>query len=112
MKASQVLNDAGVFDGVLMWITVAIIIVIMIPIFQGLFQSMPMVVTNSLDVANTTNGTFGGKAVLGSAFMNTTQQTLINMTGSSMGVLIVVLIIMAAVVILGVVAYLRGGKQK
>jgi hypothetical protein len=49
-------------------------------------------------------------AIPGNTTMNVTQASLTTMVASSYGLLVVVLIVIAAVVILGVVAYLRGGR--
>jgi hypothetical protein len=108
MKLTQtLLNEDGVTDGILLWVTVAIIIIIALPVINGIINASPKIVTSSLDVGNLT----GGGGVLGTSAINSTQGNLITMVSSSYGLLIVVLIVIAAVVILGVVAYLRAGRQ-
>ena len=84
-------KDAGVIDGIMMWIAVAIMLVVFLPVLNSILSSVPLI----------TSGT-----------LNTTQSNITVMVGSSYGLLVVVLIVIAAVVILGVVAYLRGGQQK
>ena len=82
--------DAGVVDGIMMWIAVAIMLVVFLPVLNSILASVPLITAGVL---------------------NTTQSSVTAMVGSSYGLLIVVLIVIAAVVILGVVAYLRGNRK-
>ena len=84
------LNDNAVVDGIMMWIAVAIMLVVFLPVLNSILNSVPLITAGVL---------------------NTTQSNITSMVGSSYGLLIVVLIVIAAVVILGVVAYLRGGRK-
>lgn len=88
-KASELVpatNDNGIMDGIMMWISIAIMLVVFLPVLSAVIESTPTV----------ENGT-----------MNATQASLTTMVGSSYGLLIVVLIILAAVILIGVIAYLR-----
>jgi hypothetical protein len=85
------IDDNAVIDGIMMWIAVAIMLVVFLPVLNSILNSVPLITSGAL---------------------NTTQSSVTAMVGSSYGLLIVVLIVIAAVVILGVVAYLRGGQQK
>ena len=107
MKIREALTDAGVVDGIMMWISVAILLIVCLPVLYNVITASPTIVTSQNDIGNLS----GGRGVLGSAALNTTQSTMISLVGSSFGLLIVVLIVIAAVVILGVVAYLRGGRK-
>jgi hypothetical protein len=84
------LNDNAVVDGIMMWIAVAIMLVVFLPVLNSILGSVPLITAGVL---------------------NTTQSSVTSMVGSSYGLLIVVLIVIAAVVILGVVAYLRAGRK-
>lgn len=96
-------NDSAIQDGIMMWIAVAVVLAVFLPVVNSIFTATPTIVTNPLDVGNLSDG--GG--VLGSSMMNTTQVSTMTMVGSSYGLLIVVLIVLAAVILLGVIAYLR-----
>ena len=108
MKQTPTLsNDAGVMDGILLWVTVAILLIVMLPVLSSLLTvASPVVWYNSTDPNTTLWLSYRG------GVLNTTAAATTTMVGSSYGLMIVVLIILAAVVILGVVAYLRGGQQK
>jgi len=84
------LNDSGVIDGIMMWIAVAIMLVVFLPVLNSILTSVPLITAGPL---------------------NATQVNVNTMVASSYGLLIVVLIVIAAVVILGVVAYLRAGRK-
>ena len=84
------LNDHAVVDGIMMWIAVAIMLVVFLPVLNSILGSVPLITAGVL---------------------NTTQSSVTSMVGSSYGLLIVVLIVIAAVVILGVVAYLRANRK-
>lgn len=79
-------NDDAVIDGIMMWIAVAIMLVVFLPVINSVLTATPLIESGPL---------------------NTTQQEITTMVGSSYGLLIVVLIILAAVILLGVIAYLR-----
>jgi uncharacterized membrane protein len=51
-------------------------------------------------------------AIPANATLNATQRGVTIMVGNSYGLLIVVLIILAAVILLGVIAYLRSGAKQ
>lgn len=80
-------NDNAVVDGIMMWIAVAIMLVVFLPVVNSVLTATPLITSGPL---------------------NTTQQSVTTMVGNSYGLLIVVLIILAAVILLGVIAYLRG----
>ena len=81
-------GDSAVIDGIMMWIAVAIMLVVFLPVINSVLTATPLITSGPL---------------------NTTQQSITSMVGNSYGLLIVVLIILAAVILLGVIAYLRGG---
>ena len=100
-------NDSAVMDGIMLWITIAVMLVVFLPVVNAILTSTPTIVTNKMDVGNLS----GGGGVLGTEAMNATQISTTAMVGNSYGLLIVVLIILAAVVLLGVIAYLKGSRQ-
>ena len=79
-------NDNAVIDGIMMWIAVAIMLVVFLPVINSVLTATPLITAGPL---------------------NQTQVDITAMVGSSYGLLIVVLIILAAVILLGVIAYLR-----
>jgi len=79
-------NENAVIDGIMMWIAVAIMLVVFLPVINSVLGATPLITSGPL---------------------NQTQQDIATMVGSSYGLLIVVLIILAAVILLGVIAYLR-----
>lgn len=79
-------NDDAVIDGIMMWIAVAIMLVVFLPVISSVLSATPLIEEGPL---------------------NATQADITAMVGSSYGLLIVVLIILAAVILLGVIAYLR-----
>lgn len=79
-------NDNAVVDGIMMWIAVAIMLVVFLPVVNSVLSATPLITSGPL---------------------NATQQNITTMVGNSYGLLIVVLIILAAVILLGVIAYLR-----
>lgn len=85
-------NDSAVIDGIMMWIAVAIMLVVFLPVIYAVLQATPAIPANST--------------------LNATQVSVTSMVGNSYGLLIVVLIILAAVILLGVIAYLRGGVRQ
>jgi len=84
-------NESGVIDGIMMWIAVAIMLVVFLPVINSVLTATPLITSGPLNV---------------------TQQSVTTMVGNSYGLLIVVLIILAAVILLGVIAYLRGGVRQ
>jgi hypothetical protein len=78
-------NDAGVMDGIMLWVGCVILVVIMLPVINGVISSTPLI----------TAGAF-----------NTTQQTIYTTAANSFNLIGIVPIVIAAVVILGVVALL------
>lgn len=87
-RMCQHLGDSAVVDGIMLWMTVAVILVVFVPVLAAVLSSTPAISDNSP--------------------LNATQSSLTTMVGNSYGLLIVVLIILAAVILLGVIAYLRG----
>ena len=87
---SDKMNDAGVMDGVMLWVGAVILIVIMLPVVNGVITATPLI----------TSGAF-----------NTTQQTVYTTAANSFNLIGIVPIVIAAVVILGVVALL-GFRRK
>ena len=97
-------GESAITDGLMMWISIAIILIIFLPVMNAVLNSTPKIVTNPLDVGNLS----GGGGVLGPAAMNSTQANTYLMVGNSYGLLIVVLIILAAVILLGIVLVWQG----
>ena len=98
-----------IIAAIMAFMVVAILIVVMLPVLNGILASTPVVVTNPLDVANLTGGRSG---VLGSAALNASQVTLSNNIGSSLGLLIIVLLLMAVlaiIIVVGLFQYFVGG---
>jgi hypothetical protein len=84
-------NESGaVTGGILMWMGAAIMLVVMLPVLSSVLAATPLITSGPL---------------------NTTQVTVTTMVASSYGLIIVVLISLAAVIILGVIGYLQGGNQ-
>ena len=79
-------SDNAVIDGIMMWIGVAIMLIVFLPVMAAILSATPLITSGPL---------------------NTTQASTVSMVASSYGLLIVVLIILAAVILLGVIAYLR-----
>jgi hypothetical protein len=82
-------DDSAVTEGILLWMGAAIMLVVMLPVLSSVLAATPLITAGPL---------------------NTTQVTVSTMVASSYGLIIVVLIILAAVIILGVIAYLQGGR--
>jgi hypothetical protein len=83
-------NESGVTAGILIWMSAAIMLVVMLPVLAAVLSATPAV----------------------SGPLNATQIAVNNMVASSYGLIIVVLIILAAVIILGVIAYLNTGQAQ
>ena len=97
-----------VIAAVMAFMIVAVLIIVLLPVLNGILSASPRIVTNSLDVGNLS----GGGGVLGSGAMNTTQVTLTNTIGSSMGLLIIVLLliaVLAIIIVVGLFQYFVGG---
>jgi hypothetical protein len=86
-------KSGAVTQGILVWVSAAIMLVVMVPVINAIITSTPF-------INGTTNPT-----------MNTTQSTVTAMVGNSFNLIVVVLIILAAVIILGVIGYLQGGRE-
>jgi choline-glycine betaine transporter len=83
-------KSGSVTQGIMVWVSAAIMLVVMVPVINGVLGATPTIF----------NGT-----------MNTTQSTVTAMVGNSFNLIVVVLIILAAVIILGVIGYLQGGRE-
>lgn len=83
--ATDKMNDSGVMDGIMLWVGAVILIVIMLPVINGVLTATPLI----------TSGPF-----------NTTQQTVYSTAANSFNLIGITPIVIAAVVILGVVALL------
>jgi len=97
-----------IIAAVMAFMIVAILIIVLLPVLNGILSASPQIVTNPLDVGNLS----GGGGVLGSGMMNTTQVTLATQIGSSMGLLIIILILMAVlaiIIVVGLFQYFVGG---
>lgn len=78
-------NENAVLDGVMLWVGAVILVVIMLPVINGVISSTPLI----------TAGAF-----------NTTQQTIYASAANSFNLIGIIPIVIAAVVILGVVSLL------
>jgi hypothetical protein len=90
LKEKLVGDNSAVTQGILVWVGAAIMLVVMVPVINGVLGSTPLITTG---------------------VMNTTQSTVTTMVGNSFNLIVVVLIILAAVIILGVIGYLQGGRN-
>jgi hypothetical protein len=110
----------------MMFVVAAIMIAIMLPVLNGVWTATPMLTTNPLAVGNMTssgsyiaytsipNTTGAGFGVLTSNAQLVTAQTTVGTTmASSYGLMVVVLILIAASVILGAIGLFRyfGGQD-
>ena len=84
------MNDDGVMDGIMLWVGAVILIVIMLPLINGVLAATPLITSGAL---------------------NTTQQTIYATSANSFNLIGITPIVIAAVVILGVVALL-GFRRK
>ena len=82
----------GVTQGIMMFVVAAIMIAVLLPVLNGVLVATPLITSGPL---------------------NTTQQTVATTIGSSYGLLVVVLILIAAAVILGAIGLFRyfGGQE-
>ena len=85
------MKDYGVTQGIMMFIVAAIMLVVLLPVLNGVLTATPLITSGPLNV---------------------TQQTVASTIGSSYGLLVVVLILIAAAVILGAIGLFRyfGGQ--
>ena len=86
------MSDAGVTQGIMMFVVAAIMIAVLLPVLNGVLTATPVILTGPLNV---------------------TQQTVATTIGSAYGLLVVVLILIAAAVILGAIGLFRyfGGQE-
>jgi flagellar biosynthesis protein FlhB len=83
-------NDSGVLDGIMMWVTVAIILAILPTILYSVSSSTQLILA-----ANST-------------VWNTTQAQAATGVSGGFNILLIVLPVLAVVIIIGVLAILRG----
>ncbi|MCJ7697128.1 MAG: hypothetical protein MUO73_02215, partial [Thermoplasmata archaeon] len=86
-------NDSGVLDGIMMWVTVAIVLTILPSILYSVTSS-----TGTITAAQ-------------SSIWNTTQAAGSTGISSGFSILLIVLPILAVVIIIGVLAILRGRSK-
>ena len=118
------ITEYGVTQGIMMFVVAAIMIAILIPVLSGVMTATPMYTTNPLAVRNMTssglyiaqgipivagevNTTGSGFGVLANAGIANAQSTLWTTVGSGYGLMVVVLVIIAAAVIIGAIALFR-----
>ena len=119
------ITEYGVTQGIMMFVVAAIMIAVLIPVLNGVMVATPIYTTNPLAVRNMTAGgvyiaqgipiistevntTGAGYGTLTTvASIATAQQTTWATVGSGYGLMVVVLIIVAAAVILGAIALFR-----
>lgn len=82
----QTMNDHGVTQGIMMFIVAAIMLAVLLPVLSGVLGATPLITSGPL---------------------NTTQSTVNATIGSSYGLLVVTLILIAAAVILGAIGLFR-----
>jgi hypothetical protein len=81
-----------IISAIMAFMVVAILIVVMLPVLNGILSATPMI------AANTT--------------LNSTQTNLTNVIGSSLGLLIIVLLliaVLAIIIVIGLFQYFVGG---
>ena len=86
------ISEFGVTQGIMMFVVAAIMIAVLLPVLNGVLVATPLITSGPL---------------------NTTQQTVSTTIGSAYGLLVVVLILIAAAVILGAIGLFRyfGGQE-
>ena len=94
-------NDLAVMDGIMLWVGAVILVVIMLPVINGVIAATPVMVSSAW---TNQSGTY-------SPLLNGTQSTVIGTAASSYNLVAIAPIVIAAVVILGVVALL-GFRRK
>lgn len=82
----QSMKDHGVTNGIMMFVVAAIMIAVLLPVLNGVLSATPVITSGPL---------------------NATQVTVTSTIGSSYGLLVVVLILIAAAVILGAIGLFR-----
>lgn len=84
--------EFGVTQGIMMFVVAAIMIAVLLPVLNGVLVATPLITSGPL---------------------NTTQATVSTTIGSAYGLLVVVLILIAAAVILGAIGLFRyfGGSE-
>ena len=80
------MNEYGVTQGIMMFIVAAIMLAVLLHVLNGVLAATPLITSGPL---------------------NTTQQTITSTIGSSYGLLVVTLILIAAAVILGAIGLFR-----
>ena len=86
------ISTFGVTQGIMMFVVAAIMIAVLLPVLNGVLVATPLITSGPL---------------------NATQQTVSTTIGSAYGLLVVVLILIAAAVILGAIGLFRyfGGQE-
>jgi len=114
------ITEYGVTQGIMMFVVAAIMIAILIPVLNGVMTATPIYTTDPLAVGNMSPGgvfvaagtipnyTGSGYGVLTTqAGLVTAQGTTWSTVASGYGLMVVVLVIVAAAVILGALALFR-----
>jgi len=116
------ITEYGVTQGIMIFVVAAIMIAVLIPVLNGVMVATPIYTTNPLAVRNMsaggvyvditnpalTNFTGSGYGTLTTqASIATAQTTTWSAVASGYGLMVVVLIIVAAAVILGAIALFR-----
>lgn len=119
------ITEYGVTQGIMMFVVAAIMIAILIPVLNGVMTATPIYTTNPLAVGNMsaggvyvditnpalTNYSGSGYGVLTTqAGLVTAQGTTWSTVASGYGLMVVVLVIVAAAVILGALALFRSNE--
>ena len=97
-----------IIAAIMAFMVVTILIVLTLPVLNGIMSATPTIVTNPWDASNLTSGS----GVVGSAAMNASQIALTSGIGSSLGMLIIIILLLAAlaiIVVLGLFQYFIGG---
>ena len=86
------ITEFGVTQGIMMFVVAAIMIAVLLPVLNGVLVATPLITSGPL---------------------NATQATVSTTIGSAYGLLVVVLILIAAAVILGAIGLFRyfGGQE-
>jgi hypothetical protein len=115
------IDEHGVTQGIMMFVVAAVMIAIMLPVLNGVMTASPVLTTDPMMVNNLTSGgvhvaganATGYGTLTTNAAMVSTQSTMWTTIGSSYGLLVVVLILIAAAVILGAIGLFRyfGGQD-
>ena len=119
------IDEFGVTQGIMMFVIAAIMIAVLLPVLAGVMHATPVFTNNLLQVNNMTadgayiaagtipNTTGAGYGTLAASGMQATQTTMYTTIGSSYGLLVVVLILVAAACILGAIGLFKyfGGQD-